>query len=734
VPIVHLSNHIGTGAVEIEDGIGRLTRSLPGTGDAVTNKGEDTPHVPPSPGTRDSPILVVLLALRRIDGATLLLAVVAVGAALVLGAPSVLTPILGGSLAVLLVLGARISAPRGSHAQPVGEAVLRGIPDLILRVGRDGVCLGSVGGRNILPSRHPAAFIEEVSQSALAHLERAFATGTIQTFESRVQVRGDLHHYEVRIVPNGVHEALLIVREIAGWTGSGGRGESRPVSQACEAIIGSSPLAIYATDLQGRVQSWNRAAERIFGWTEQEALNERVPSLISDGLDALHLRQDPHSDGALAGVEARSLRKDGTTADLSVWRTPLRDASEAIDGFITIAADIGERKSLERQLHQAQRMEAVGRLAGGVAHDFNNLLTVITGYAYMLLEDLSSEPGPRDKVEEILRAVERSSALTGQLLAFSRRQVAPPKTIDINELVLNMDKMLRRMIGEDIRLVTALSPDAGKIKADPGQIEQVIMNLVVNSRDAMPGGGGITVETANATLGDEYARAHLTARPGKYVTLSVIDTGHGMDEETRAHMFEPFFSTKEQGKGTGLGLAQVYGIIKQSGGDITVTSAPGRGTCVRIYLPRVFGALSTDKPERAEIARAGGTETVLLVEDEDDVRSLVCELLRQHGYTVLTAAQPQDAIEICQTHPVSIELLLTDVVMPQMSGRELAVRMAWIRPEMRVLYMSGYTEDAMPGASITEPGAAFLRKPFTPAALTRKIREVLEAGQGFGAT
>jgi len=651
-----------------------------------------------------------------------------------LGAPAVLTPILGGSVAaVLLALGVRMSSTRGDGARPFGEDTLRGIPDLIVRIGRDGACLGSVGGRNILPSRDPAGFIEQISQSALTHLEHAFATDTIQTFESRVQIRRDLHRYEVRIVPHGVQEALLIVREITGGIEPGVRRESLPVSEAFEAIVGNSPLAIYATDLQGRVRSWNRAAERIFGWTEQEALNERVPSLISDGLDALYLRQHPHGDGALAGVEARSLRKDGTTAELSVWRTPLRDASGAIDGFITIAADIGERKSLERQLHQAQRMETVGRLAGGVAHDFNNLLTVITGYAYMLIEDLSHEAGPRGKVEEILRAVERSSALTSQLLAFSRRQVAPPKTIDINELVLNMDKMLRRMIGEDIKLVTALSPDAGKINADPGQIEQVLMNLVVNSRDAMPGGGAITIETANVAPGDEYARAHLSARPGKYVTLSVIDTGHGMNEETRAHMFDPFFTTKEQGKGTGLGLAQVYGIIKQSGGDITVTSAPGRGTCVRAYLPRVFGALSTDKQERAEAARAAGTETVLVVEDEDDVRSLVCELLRQHGYTVLVAAHPQDAIEICRTHPVDIELLLTDVVMPQMSGRELAIRMAWIRPDMRVLYMSGYTEDAIPGASITEPGAAFLRKPFTPATLTRKIREVLEAGQDFDA-
>jgi nitrogen-specific signal transduction histidine kinase/ActR/RegA family two-component response regulator len=413
---------------------------------------------------------------------------------------------------------------------------------------------------------------------------------------------------------------------------------------------------------------------------------------------------------------------------------PLRDSASAASGFLTMAADLTERKSLERQLQQAQKMEAVGRLAGGVAHDFNNLLTVITGYGYMLLEDLANQPVPRGNVEQILRAVDRASALTNQLLAFSRRQVSPPKTIDVNELVLNMDKMLRRVIGEDIELVTALSPDAGKINADPGQIEQVIMNLVVNSRDAMPEGGRITIETANATLDEEYARIHLTARPGEYVMLSVIDTGEGMDEETRAHIFEPFFTTKEPGKGTGLGLAQVYGIVKQSDGEITVESAPSQGTRVQIYLPRISGTVSADEEERGEADRAEGTETVLLVEDEDDVRRLVCEVLEQHGYTVLSAAEPQEAIEICRTYRRQIDLLLTDMVMPQMGGRELADRTGWIRPDMRVLFMSGYTDDAMLGVAVSEPGVAFLKKPFTPAVLTRKIREVLEARpQGLAA-
>ena len=506
----------------------------------------------------------------------------------------------------------------------------------------------------------------------------------------------------------------------------------RQANDALEAIVNNSPLAIYTTDLEGRVSSWSRAAAGMFGWTEEEALNERVPFLPLEALDAF---SNPGNEPAPEGIEARSVRKDGANAELRLWRAPLRDASGAVTGFIMIAADLTENKSLERQLQQAQRMEAVGRLAGGVAHDFNNLLTVITGYGYMLLEDLRDQPALSGNVDEILRVVDRASALTSQLLAFSRRQAAQPKTIEVNTLVLNMDKMLRRVIGEDIELVTALSPDAGKINADPFQVEQVIMNLVVNSRDAMPEGGRITIETANATLDKEYARVHLTTRPGKYVMLSVIDTGHGMDEETRARIFEPFFTTKEQDKGTGLGLAQVYGIVKQSDGEIAVTSAPAQGTRVQIYLPRVFGVVAADALEQTEEGRALGTETVLLVEDEDEVRRLVHEILEEHGYTVLPAAQPQDALEICQTYHGRIELLLTDVVMPQMGGRELADRAGWIRPDMKVLFMSGYTEEATPGASITEPSGPFLRKPFTPAALTRKIREVIEqAPQGMGAT
>jgi two-component system cell cycle sensor histidine kinase/response regulator CckA len=373
------------------------------------------------------------------------------------------------------------------------------------------------------------------------------------------------------------------------------------------------------------------------------------------------------------------------------------------------------RELLERQLQQAQRMAAVGRLASGVAHDFNNLLTVIAAYAHMLREEPPDSSLARNHVEEILRTVERASALTCQLLAFSRRQVEPPRTLDLNELVLGMDQMLRRVIPEDIELVTALGAAPGMIGADPAQIEQVIVNLVVNARDAIPEGGRITIETGS----------HLGPDRRESVMLSVTDTGVGMDEETKARIFEPFFTTKDQGRGTGLGLATVDAIVRDSGGEIAVTTAPGQGTRIAVYFPRV----SQTPPERtvgpADAAHPCGTETLLVVEDEDNVRRLVSEALEQHGYTVLATGQPREAIAICAGHVGAIDLLLADLVLPRMHGVDLAQRARSIRPGIRVLFMSGYTDNAAAPAS-----APFLRKPFTPAALALKVREVLDAQRG----
>ncbi|MEK7766009.1 MAG: ATP-binding protein, partial [bacterium] len=378
------------------------------------------------------------------------------------------------------------------------------------------------------------------------------------------------------------------------------------------------------------------------------------------------------------------------------------------------------------QLRQAQKMEAVGRLAGGVAHDFNNLLTVITGYSELLL-DRAVPGGPdRTKLIAIKQAADRAAGLTKQLLAFSRRQVLEPRVLDLNATVGETSGMLRRLIGEDVELATSLAPDLGRVLADPGQLVQVLMNLAVNARDAMPGGGKLTLETSNVDLDDEYVDTHVAVVPGPYVLLAVSDSGTGMDAETQRRAFEPFFTTKPAGQGTGLGLSTVYGIVKQSGGNIWLYSEPGRGTTVKIYLPRVeatvavgTGTADLPPPER-------GNATILMVEDEDAVREIMVEALRGQGYTVLAAPAPAAALALSDGHAPPIDLLVTDMVMPGMGGQELAKLLAARRPAMKILFISGYAEQAAYRQNLIGAGQAFLQKPFTPRGLARKVREVLE--------
>ncbi len=385
-----------------------------------------------------------------------------------------------------------------------------------------------------------------------------------------------------------------------------------------------------------------------------------------------------------------------------------------------------ELSQAQDQLRQAQKMEAVGRLAGGVAHDFNNLLTAITGYSDLLMSDLAEGDPMRGDLEQVKHAADRAASLTRQLLAFSRRQVLQPRVLDLNAVVGSVDKMLRRLIGEDIDLLTVPAPALGWVKADPGQLEQILMNLAVNARDAMPQGGKLTIETANVELDGAYVRQHAAVQPGPYVMLAVSDTGCGMDAETRSHLFEPFFTTKEVGKGTGLGLATVYGIVTQSGGTVSVYSEPGRGTTFKLYLPRVEDAAGRPVPAGLPAPPVKGSETILVVEDEKAVRSLACEVLKRNGYTVLEARHGDEALAVSDRHEGRIALMLTDMVMPGKRGPDVARQLAAVRPDMKVLYMSGYADSGIVHQGVLDAGTAFLAKPFTPTALARKVREVLD--------
>jgi PAS domain S-box-containing protein len=449
-----------------------------------------------------------------------------------------------------------------------------------------------------------------------------------------------------------------------------------------------------------------------------------------------HIPQEDH--GVIEAAEEASLRGERFQAEYRIVRKDgaviwVSDTAVVVSGSYShpvmegIIVDITERKLLENQLQQSRRMEAVGRLAGGIAHDFNNLLTIIKGYAELAQQRTGVQPDLRADIQQIENAAERASTLIRQLLAFSRRQVLQPKVIDLNAIVLGLDKLLGRLMGEHIEMRTRCGANVGHVKADPAQIEQVIMNLVVNARDAMPKGGRLTVETVNVELDSTYARDHVSVKPGSYVMLAVSDSGIGMSPETVAHIFEPFYTTKESGQGTGLGLSTVYGIVKQSGGYIWVYSEPGKGTTFKVYLPRVAAPVEF-KPEVAELPAAGkGSETILLVEDEEAVRELANIILSAKGYSVVAAKSTKEAEQFAEKHGGKIHLLLTDIIMPGTSGRELARRITARHPRTRVLYMSGYTDNVLAQGGVLEAGLSFLQKPFTPGALVQKVRDVLDS-------
>ncbi len=473
------------------------------------------------------------------------------------------------------------------------------------------------------------------------------------------------------------------------------------------------------------------AYERVWGLTRRSLLEN--PKSFIEGIHPED-RERVLSDLKLQKAgrpfdhEYRVTHTDGSERWIWDRGFPIRDDAGRLTHYAGVAQDITERRRLEGQFRQAQRMEAVGRLAGGVAHDFNNLLTIINGYSELALDCLHPSDPIRDSIKEIAKAGDRAASLTRQLLAFSRQQVLAPRVLDLNALVADVERMLRRLIGEDIDLAIVPGSKLGRVKADPGQIEQILVNLAVNARDAMPEGGKLIIETANVELNNAQAHRYVVVPVGHYVMLAVSDTGTGMDAATQGHIFEPFFTTKEHGEGTGLGLSTVYGIVKQSGGFIWVYSELGRGTTFKIYLPLVEEAVESVPGSEAPELSFGGSETILLVEDEEAVRTLASKILQERGYRVLESVTPEAAFQIVEHHREPIDLLLTDVVLPGVSGRKIAEHLTLLQPSMKVLYMSGYTDDAVVRTGVLEANTAFLQKPFTPGSLARKVREVLDVG------
>jgi PAS domain S-box-containing protein len=492
---------------------------------------------------------------------------------------------------------------------------------------------------------------------------------------------------------------------------------------------------LFQCSLDGRFLTVNPAMAGVLGYDSPADLMERV----SDIRRQIYVRPEDRDlviSTLLEGLtvvrrEVQFRRKDGQTIWVSLNDHLVRDSTgkpRYVEGFIY---DISDRKNAEEALRQseerfqqAQKMEAVGRLAGGIAHDFNNLLTVINGYADLLAEKVRN--GVRKDVKEIQHAAQRAAGLTSQLLAFSRKQVLQPRVIKLGSLIVAMQEMLQRLIGEDINLTIRLTEDEGLVLADPGRIEQVVMNLVVNARDAMPGGGKLTIETSNRTLDNKYALQHLGVKAGKYVQIAVSDTGYGMGKEVLSHLFEPFFTTKEQGKGTGLGLSTVYGIVKQSAGHITCYSEPGKGTTFTVYFPRTIETKDKTTTPIAGTTAFRGSETILLVEDEEMVRRYAQTVLEKNGYTVMGASGGSEALATIELRKCGVDLLVTDVVMPQMSGKELMQKLLGACPTVKVLFVSGYAGEAIIQQGVLDPGINFMQKPFSSMEFLKKIREILD--------
>jgi two-component system, cell cycle sensor histidine kinase and response regulator CckA len=608
-------------------------------------------------------------------------------------------------------------------------------------LGREAISLGlgvldlaavhslSLGTHGASPSSAPNAPAVGVSQQtwqffaeALAPFEMALRgfretnaalKSMATTLEDRVVARTE----ELRVAERALREQARVLRS----------------------VVDSISDGIVVADTAGKFQLFNDAGQRLLGvgatdtppedWAATYAVfqPDTVTPFQAEELPLVRAIKGEQT-GAVPMFIRNKRMPEGV--HLSVIGSPLRREDGVVEGGVVVFRDITEAKRTEERLSQVQKMEAVGRLAGGIAHDFNNILSVILSYTEILGMGLKEDEPIHADIEEIGKAAQRAADLTRQLLAFSRQQVLEEKVLDLNESIAGMDKMLRRLLGADVELSVLPAVGLWSAKADPSQIEQILMNLAVNARDAMPVGGKLTIETENVELDNDYASAHQGVAPGSYVRLAVSDTGIGMSREMQARIFEPFFTTKERGKGTGLGLATVFGIVKQSGGNIWVYSELGKGTTFKIHLPKVSGSPETSATLRPQLPPERGNETILLVEDDEQLRVLARDILRRNGHVVLEAANGGEALLACEQHAAKIHLLLTDVVLPRMSGRQLADRLVTQRPEMKVLFMSGYTDDAVLQHGILESGVAFLQKPLTRTSLLKKVREVLAGENG----
>jgi PAS domain S-box-containing protein len=592
---------------------------------------------------------------------------------------------------------------------PEGRPAALGLPDdhpltysfLVVPIASPSLVYGCLSLRNKLGAEHFSDRDEEVALTLATHAGIAYENA--QRYD-RLRQR-----------------SAALEQEVA---------ERRRVEARTQLALTASQMGVWELDLAADRLEWSDSMAAIFGLSPAQAPTTRAgfaavihPEDRDAALDSVDRAIREKTDIA---NEFRTIWPDGTVHWIAGHARLVTDQEGNATRVIGVGMDIGERKSLEEQLRQGHKMEAIGQLAGGVAHDFNNLLTVIHGYADLVLATMTTEDARRADVDEIVKAASRAAGLTRQLLAFSRKQVLQPTLVDVNSLVGNTCGMLRRLIGEHVELVTNLAGDLDSVYADAGQLEQILMNLAINARDAMPQGGRLSIETAAVALDDSSAMHHADVKPGSYVMLAVVDNGTGMDEQTQERIFEPFFTTKERGRGTGLGLATVYGIVRQSGGYISVETRPGCGATFRVFLPRAGAPLVGDSPVAGFEPAPTGSETLLLVEDEEAVRFLSRALLERAGYHVLDAADPQQAEDVFRQHADAIDLLVTDVIMPGSSGPSLFARLSAERPSLKVLYMSGYADESMVHASTLIPKGEFLQKPFTAEALMYKVREALD--------